>query len=415
MKNIWRPFTQEKTTPPSIKIVKGEGAYLIAENGDRYLDMVSSWWTNLHGHANPEIAEAIGVQAKTLEQAIFTRFTHDPAEKLVEDLKRVVPPSLSRYFFSDNGSTSVEVALKMAYQYFKNIGVKNRDIFLSLDGGYHGDTFGAMSVAGANSIYHFAFRDLFFKTITVDVPEYCEGVESIDEKEDEIVRKLDKTLDEVGDRICAFIAEPLLQGSVGMRVYRPQFLERIVNKVRERGILVIFDEVMTGFYRTGKMFAMDRTKVTPDVICISKTLTGGFLPLALTVVTEQIYDAFLSDDKSKTFYHGHSYAGNPIACAAARKSLEILLRKETLDRIAAISNYHKNRKIKNVVKRRNLGVITAFDAESEKKANSIVERARREGIFLRPLGKTIYILPPYCVGDEDLERTYAAIEKATNL
>jgi adenosylmethionine-8-amino-7-oxononanoate aminotransferase len=409
---IWRPFTQEKTAPPAVKIVRGEGAYLVSERGDKYLDMISSWFVNLHGHANPEIAEAIGAQAKTLEHAIFTRFTHDPAEKLVDGLKRVVPSKLGRYFFSDNGSTAVEVALKMAYQYFKNIGVKDRNIFLSLDGGYYGDTFGAMSASGANSKYHSTFSDLFFKTITIDVPEYYDGVESIEAREDEIFYALDKMLNEIGDKICALILEPLLQGSFGMRVYRPEFLDRLVNKVREYGILVIFDEVLTGFYRTGKMFAMNRANVLPDLVCLSKGLTGGFLPLALTIATDEIYDAFLSEDKGKTFLHGHSYTANPIACAAGRKSLEILLRRETLERIEAISKFHATRPIKNAIKRRNIGVVSAFDVESEEKANSVVEKAWEKGIFIRPLGKTLYLFPPYCVSDEDLARTYDAIEEA---
>jgi adenosylmethionine-8-amino-7-oxononanoate aminotransferase len=409
---IWRPFTQEKTTPLPLKIVGGEGAYLISERGDKYLDMISSWFVNLHGHANPEIAEAIGAQAKTLEHVIFTRFTHDPAEKLVIGLKKVVPPELNKYFFSDNGSTAVEVALKMAYQYFKNIGVKDRNIFLSLEGGYHGDTFGAMSASGANSKYHSVFSDLFFKTVMIDVPEYYEGVESIEAKEVLIKDGRDKKQREIGDKVGAFIAEPLLQGSFGMRLYRPQFLERLVNKVREYNILVIFDEVLTGFYRTGKMFAMNYTNVLPDLVCLSKGLSGGFLPLALTIATDKIYDAFLSEDRSKTFLHGHSYTANPIACAAACKSLEILLRKETLDRIEAISKFHETHSIPHVAKRRNIGVVAAFDVESEEKAHYVIDKAWENGIFLRPLGKTIYLFPPYCLSDEDLERTYDVIAKS---
>ncbi|MDR3151593.1 MAG: adenosylmethionine--8-amino-7-oxononanoate transaminase [Holosporaceae bacterium] len=408
---IWRPFTQEKTTPSSVKIVRGDGAYLISENGTKYLDMISSWFVNVHGHAHPEIAEAIGRQAQTLEHVIFTRFSHDPAEKLVEDLKQIVPGKLSRYFFSDNGSTAVEVALKMAYQYFKNIGDHDRELFLSLEGGYHGDTFGAMSVAGANSKYHAIFSPLFFKTIMVDVPEYYDGVASIEEKENEIIYRLGKTLGEIGNKICAVILEPLLQGSFGMRLYRPEFLEKLVNMVREHGILVIFDEVMTGFFRTGKMFAMDHVGVTPDFVCLSKGLTGGFLPLALTITSEKIYDAFLSDDKRRAFLHGHSYTANPIACAAASKALEILLRKETIAKISEIEKFHKTYGIHRAIKRRSIGTVTAFDAESENKASFVVDVAWENGIFLRPLGKTVYLFPPYCVSDDDLSRTYDVINK----
>ncbi|MDR1983179.1 MAG: adenosylmethionine--8-amino-7-oxononanoate transaminase [Holosporaceae bacterium] len=408
---IWRPFTQEKTTPPPVKITKGEGAYLFAENGDKYVDMISSWFVNLHGHANPEMAEVISHQARTLEHVIFTKFTHEPAEKLVEGLKHIVPPELNRYFFSDNGSTAVEVALKMAFQYFINIGEENRNVFLSLEGGYYGDTFGAMSVSGVNSKYHATFSDLFFKTLMIDVPEYYDGVESIEEKENDIIDDLEKKLKSVGNRICALILEPLLQGSFGMRLYRPEFLERLVNKVKEYGILVIFDEVLTGFFRTGKMFALEHTNVLPDFICLSKGLTGGFLPLALTIASDKIYNAFLSGDKKKTFLHGHSYTANPIACAAACKSLEILLRQETVDRIGAISQFHRCHSIPRAAKRRSIGAVTAFDANSEDAANHVINKAWENGIFLRPLGRTLYLFPPYCVSDEDLSRTYDIINK----
>jgi adenosylmethionine-8-amino-7-oxononanoate aminotransferase len=408
---IWRPFTQEKITPPAIKIIRGQGTHLIAENGNRYLDMISSWFVNLHGHANEEIADAIGQQARTLEHVIFTKFSHDPAEKLVENLRKVIDGKLRRYFFSDNGSTAVEVALKMAYQYFKNTAVENRNIFLSLEGGYYGDTFGTMSIAGKNSKYHSVFSELFFQTIMVDVPEYYEGAESVEERENEILCNLTGTLEKIGNRVCAIILEPLLQGSFGMRLYRAEFLERLTHKVREYGILLIFDEVLTGFYRTGTMFAMEQANVVPDFICLSKGLTGGFLPLALTVTSDEIYDAFLSDDRGKAFLHGHSYTANPIACAAACKSLEILQRKETLAKIDAIAKFHRTHDIPNVMKRRIIGTVTAFDATSEEKANFVIQRAWENGIFLRPLGATIYLFPPYCVANDELSRTYEIISR----
>ncbi|MDR0581289.1 MAG: adenosylmethionine--8-amino-7-oxononanoate transaminase [Holosporaceae bacterium] len=408
---IWRPFTQEKIAPPPVKIVRGEGAYLISENGNKYLDMISSWFVNAHGHSHPEIAEAIAQQAKTLEHVIFTKFSHEPAEKLVNGLKQLLPQTLNKYFFSDNGSTSMEIAAKMAYQYFQNIGVKNRNIFLALDGGYHGDTFGAMSLSGVDSIYRSTFSQLFFKTVTIDVPEYYDGVKDIEQKENEIIDKLDRTLSDIGDKICALVIEPLLQEAFGMRLHRAQFLERLVNKVNEYSILVIFDEVMTGFYRTGKMFAMNHTSVTPDFICLSKALTGGFLPLALTITSEKVYDTFLSDDKKKAFLHGHSYTANPIACAAACKALEILTRPEVINRIAEISLFHKNHTFEKVSKRRSIGIITAFDASSEEEADFITDKAWESGIFLRPLGKTIYLFPPYCVSNENLEKTYDVINQ----
>jgi adenosylmethionine-8-amino-7-oxononanoate aminotransferase len=408
---IWRPFTQEKTTVPAIKIVRGEGVYLFSETGEKYMDMISSWWVNIHGHGNGEIAEAIYSQAKTLEHVIFTKFSHDPAEILVENLKKLLPPNLSKFFFSDNGSTSVEVALKMAYQFFKNMGMEKRNLFLCLEGGYHGDTFGAMSVAGKSSPYHGTFSELFFHSHPMDVPEYYEGLEGVEERESKIIEEWERKLSAIGNRVCAIIVEPLLQGAAGMRLYRPKFLEKLVHAVRPYGILVIFDEVMTGFYRTGKMFAMDHTNIIPDFICLSKGISGGFLPLGMTVTTEKIYDAFLSDDPRKTFIHGHSYTANPISCAAANKSLEILLRQETLENIKMISEFHKKAILKNVYRRRSFGTMSAFDVGSSAQRDYLVESAFRKGIFLRPLGNTIYFLPSYCIAEEELDKAYAIVSE----
>jgi adenosylmethionine-8-amino-7-oxononanoate aminotransferase len=398
-------------TAPPIKITRGEGIYLFSESGEKYIDMISSWWVNIHGHGNGEIAEAIYSQAKTLEHVIFTKFSHGPGEMLVKNLKKLLPPPLSKFFFSDNGSTAVEVALKMAYQYFKNIGMGKRNSFLCLKGGYHGDTFGAMSVAGRSSQYHSTFSELFFNTHQIDVPEYYEGVENIEEQEAKILEEWEQKLSAMGDRVCAIIVEPLLQGAAGMKLYRSEFLEKLVNAIRRHGILVIFDEVMTGFYRTGKMFAMDHTKIIPDFICLSKGITGGFLPLGMTITTEKIYGAFLSDDLRKTFAHGHSYTANPISCAAANKSLEILLRRDTLENIKMISEFHRRAVLKNVHRRRTIGTMSAFDVNSSARRNHLVESAFKEGIFLRSLGDTIYFLPPYCITEEELDKVYAIVNK----
>ncbi|MDR2778989.1 MAG: adenosylmethionine--8-amino-7-oxononanoate transaminase [Puniceicoccales bacterium] len=407
---MWRPFTQEKTAAPPIKIVRGEGVYLFSETGEKYVDMISSWWVNIHGHGNKEIAETIYAQAKTLEHVICTKFSHDPAETLVENLKKLLPPNLSKFFFSDNGSTSVEVALKMAYQYFRN-GMEKRNLFLCLEGGYHGDTFGAMSVAGKSSKYHSTFSELFFNAYPINVPENYEGVEDIEEQETRIIEEWEQKLLAIGNRVCAIIVEPLLQGAAGMKLYRPEFLEKLVHIVRRYGILVIFDEVMTGFYRTGKMFAMDYGNAMPDFICLSKGITGGFLPLGMTVTTEKVYDAFLSDDPGKTFTHGHSYTANPISCAAANKSLEILLRRKTFENIKMIEEFHRKAILKNVRRRRTIGTVSAFDINSSEQRNHLIESAFREGIFLRPLGNTIYFLPPYCIVEEDLDRAYGVVNK----
>lgn len=407
---IWRPFTQEKIVPPAIKAIKGDGLYIYTENGEKYVDMISSWWVNIHGHANKEIAGAIAEQAKTLEHVIFTAFYHQPANDLVEKLKTVLPADLSNFFFSDNGSTSVEVALKMAHQFFRNQGNGKRKVYLHLDGSYHGDTYGAMSVAGKNSFYHGTFSDFFFDTISVDVPEFYEGVEDIEEKEKTAIRKLEKTLEERGSEICALIVEPLVQGAHGMVMYRPEFLENLVRTVRKFGILVIFDEVFTGFYRTGRFFAMNYITELPDIICISKAITGGFLPMGMTVASDKIYNAFLSDDFGKALVHGHSYTGNPIACAAACKSFEILMRPETLSRISKIENFHKSVKLEKIQKHRVLGTIMAFDLESVEAAQRLSRRLFEKGVLIRPIGTTIYVVPPYCITTEQLENFYEELK-----
>ena len=410
--NIWRPFTQEKIVPPAIKVVKGDGLYLYAENGKKYADMISSWWVNIHGHANKEIAEAISKQAATLEQVIFTAFSHQPAEEIAEKLKSVLPNSLNKFFFSDNGSTAVEVALKMAYQFFKNNGETNRKIYMHLEGSYHGDTYGAMSVSGRKSMYHFNFSDFFFDTISIKVPEFHEETQNIEQTEDDIIKGIEKTLEQCGHEVCALIVEPLLQAAKGMVVYRSEFLERLIATVRKFDVLIIFDEVMTGFYRTGRFFAMDYLKrEKPDLLCISKALTGGFLPLSITIATEKIYNAFLSDDFSKAFIHGHSYTGNPIACAAACKSFDILMREETIRNIKAIEEFHKRTKLQNVHNRRSLGVMTAFDTASVEAAKKLADRLFEKEIFVRPLGKTVYLLPPYCISIDELDRVYKEISR----
>lgn len=430
---IWRPFTQEKTSRKPLKVVRGDGLYLYTEDGRRYADMISSWWVNIHGHANEEIAEAIAQQAAKLEQVIFTTFCHQPSLDLVQRLQRSLPYSLCRFFFSDNGSTSVEVALKMAYQFFKNKNGCNKNSnynknlddakrakYLHLEGAYHGDTFGAMSVSGKNSIYHFNFSKLFFDAVAVEVPEFYEGVplQNIEQQENRIIYDLDRRLELHGDEFCALIVEPLLQGARGMVVYRPEFLEKLVKTVRKYGILVIFDEVFTGFYRTGRFFAMDYIKTKPDIVCISKAITGGFLPLALTVTTNEIYAAFLSDDFGQSLIHGHSYTGNPIACAAACKSLELLERPETIKHIKEVEKFYKDNSLsslkklpKNTIKQRNMGIMMAFNLPSEKIAGRISEELFGKKIFIRPLGKTLYLLPPYCIKLDELEWVYAELDR----
>lgn len=292
-KCIWHPFTQERTAPLPIAIEKAVGSYLYDEKGAAYLDLISSWWVNLHGHGHPDIAKAIYDQARQLEHVIFARFTHEPAVSLCEKLQALLPQKLSRFFFSDNGSTAVEVALKMACQYWSNKGFPEKTLFLSFEGGYHGDTFGSMSVG--TSAFHRPFSKLCFPTLTLPFPATWEGDQEVEAKENHALNVLEDLLKTNGSQISALILEPLIQGVSGMRVCTPEFMKKVVDRVRAAGILVIFDEVMTGFGRTGTHFALEQTKVVPDFLCLSKGLTGGFLPLALTVTTEDVYEAFLSD------------------------------------------------------------------------------------------------------------------------
>lgn len=413
---IWFPFTQAQTALPEIRIVRGKGSYLFDEKGQSYLDLIASWWVNIHGHAHPEISEVIDQQAKTLEHVIFSGFTHNPAEELVNSLKPFLPHVLNHFFFSDNGSTAVEVALKMSYQYWINQNLPKRPIFMGLQGGYHGDTLGAMSVAGKNSTYHGLFSDLFFKTFSIKVPYSYENVRNLDMQESKSLERLEKFLKKNGQNVCSLIVEPLVQGAAGMKTYSVGFLEQLIDQVRRYDILVIFDEVMTGFYRTGKCLALDSLKVKPDLLCLSKGLTGGFLPLSLTIAHDKIYQSFLSENPKKAFLHGHSYTANPIACAAACKSLEILKRSQTQESIQNLIQAHKKNlpNLQGGDKKRHLGTIAAFDVKTESIAKNIEKNLLKKGILLRPLGTTLYMIPPYCVSQDEIEWSYQEIQKELN-
>lgn len=417
---IWHPFTQEKTAKLPIAIKKAAGCYLYDEYNKPYLDLISSWWVNIHGHAHPYIAESIYKQALKLEHVIFAGFTHDPAVTLCENLKQLLPSQLSRFFFSDNGSTSVEVALKIAYQYWWNQG-KQKPMFLSFDGGYHGDTFGAMSV-GANSNFHTPFSKLFFSVLTIPFADTWFEDSLIEEKEERALKILQDHLDRNANNIAALILEPLVQGAGGMKICRPEFINKVISLVRKYEILVIFDEVMTGFYRTGTCFALEQLQAVPDFLCISKGLTGGFLPLALTITSEKIYTAFLSDSFSNAFAHGHSYTANPLGCSAAIASLELLQQPKTLVNINNLINIHQKFIIKllaecnnKVTQVRAIGTILAFNLSED---FIDIERIKtvflQHGLLLRPLGRNIYVLPPYCIKALELEEAYKKIINIIN-
>ncbi|HJU45433.1 MAG TPA: adenosylmethionine--8-amino-7-oxononanoate transaminase [Chitinophagaceae bacterium] len=403
---IWHPYTQQKNRPAPIPIVRGQGSLLFDEAGNSYIDAVSSWWVTIHGHAHPYIAERIYRQAMELEQVIFTGFTHRPAVELAERLLKILPGSFSKVFYSDNGSTAVEVALKMAIQYWWNKAPGARKKIVVLAGSYHGDTFGSMSVSG-RSVFTAAFNDFLFDVITIPAP----GKSNLEE--------IKHTLLQYND-IAAFIYEPLLQGAGGMNMYEAACLEELLSFIRSQQILCIADEVLTGFGRTGKLFASESMNIKPDIICLSKGLTGGTMALGVTACTEKIYNAYLSDDRTKTFFHGHSFTANPLACTAALASMDLLLKEECLKSIAAISGKQRQftemlRSYPVVKDPRSIGTILAFewDEGNNSYLNTVSQRVTsfmlERGIYLRPLGNTVYIMPPYCITEEELQKVYDAL------
>lgn len=421
---IWHPFTQMANAEPPLQVSSGQGAYLYLADGKRLIDCISSWWVNIHGHAHPQIAEAIYEQARKLEQVIFAGFTHEPAEQLASLLVTRLPQGLSHVFFSDNGSTSVEVSLKMAYQYWQNLG-QERKRFIAFQGGYHGDTVGAMSM-GRGSPFWERFENLLFAVDLVPFPATWQNDEDVVQKEEEalaaLLELLDKTSSGINEDYAALCMEPLVQGAAGMRVCRTEFLRKVAEICRARNILLIFDEVMTGFGRTGDWFASVKAGVNPDIICLSKGISGGFLPLSTTVCNERVFASFLDHTNAKTFYHGHSYTANPLACAAAVASWHLLLQNQDQfkNMEARLRRFFQeelqgNKWIKH---ERFCGTIFAFEtktAEQDSYFNSIASAMKKrfieEGVLIRPLGNTIYLMPPYCVSDEDLRFSYRAIAK----
>ena len=405
----WHPYTQMQTAGPPLAIVKGEGVWLTAEDGSKYLDAISSWWVNLHGHNHPYLMDAIRKQIELLDHVIFSGFTHAPAVELSEALLTILPPAHEKIFYSDNGSTAVEVGLKMAIQYHVNQESKKHTI-IALRDGYHGDTFGAMS-AGGRGIFSTPFENHLFDVEYIDVP--------IAGKEKESLRQLSKIIKH--HDVAGFIFEPLLQGAAGMIMYSPQILSEMIHLCNENDILTIADEVSTGFGRTGKYFAADHLNHKPDIICMSKGITGGVMALGATSATAQVYNAFLSDDKSKMFLHGHSYTGNPLACVVAKASLDLLQEDDTWTAIKRISTQH-HQFVSNVMNHphvedaRALGVVLAVSVKSgseESYFNYLRDRLYNffihRKILLRPLGNVIYIMPPYCIADEELNMVYTAI------
>ncbi|MBN8825395.1 MULTISPECIES: adenosylmethionine--8-amino-7-oxononanoate transaminase [unclassified Spirosoma] len=407
---IWHPFTQMQTAPAPIAIASGKGSVLYGPDGREYLDMISSWWVNLYGHAHPYIAQRVAEQLQTLEHVIFADFTHEPAVELAERLLAILPKNQKRVFYSDNGSTAVEVALKMAFQYWHNLGKTRRKV-VALENAYHGDTFGAMAVGG-RSAFTAPFAPFLFDVDYLPTP--------IPGQETDVLQQAEALFT---DDTAAFIVEPLVQGAGGMIMYKPEVLDNLIRMARRRGILIIADEVMTGFGRTGRLFASDHLAEKPDLMCLSKGLTGGTMALSITTCTKAIYEAFLSTDKHKTLFHGHSYTANPVACAAALASMDLLLSTETQQAIQRITQKHsefakKLAAYSTVENIRQQGTLLAFDLKAGEQTsyfNSIRDVAYtfllERGILMRPLGNVLYLMPPYCTTNEQLDHTYTTIKE----
>lgn len=409
----WHPYTQMKTAGDPVPIVKGKGVYLYDDKGKKYIDAVSSWWVTLHGHAHPYIAERVSQQLNTLEQVIFAGFTHEPAVQLSENLLKLLPGNQEKVFYSDNGSTAVEAALKMCIQYAYNQG-KEKTKILAFKEAYHGDTFGAMSVSG-RSVWTKPFGSMLFEVIFIDTPT-AENLEH-----------LKIQIKALAEETACFIYEPLVQGAAGMLMYEAKHLDELMKFCRSEEILMIQDEVFTGFGRTGKLFAADHLTEMPDIMCFSKGLTGGTMPMGITTCSNEIFNAFLSDDKYKTLFHGHSFTANPLACTAALASMELLLKEETLAAIDRISRQHSDfagtlARHPNVENVRQTGTILAFEYKTEQNTSYFNETGRilydeflQRGIIMRPLGNIMYLVPPYCITSEELDFIYRNILEVLEL
>lgn len=408
----WHPYTQMKTADDIVPVVKGAGAFIYDETGKHYIDAVSSWWVTLHGHAHPYIAQKVYEQLCCLEQVIFAGFTHRPAVELSERLLQLLPGSQQKVFYSDNGSTAVEVALKMCVQYWHNKGIPKTKV-LAFKHGYHGDTFGAMSVS-SRSAWTSPFNALLFEVIFIDVPVPA-GLPA-----------LKKQVTALAAEVICFIYEPLVQGAGGMRMHDAACLDELMEHCREQQVLLIQDEILTGFGRTGKLFAADHLRSQPDIMCFSKGLTGGTMPLGVTTCSEAIYAAFWSDDKKKALYHGHSFTASPLACSAALASLDLLLLEETQANIQRICRQHQQfacilEMHPRVQAVRQTGTILALEWKTGEGTSYFNDMGARlyayfleKRVLLRPLGNTLYILPPYCISAADLDVVYQAVLAAAD-
>lgn len=407
-KHIWHPLTQHKKAGDLLPITKAQGAVLWDDQGNQYIDAISSWYVSVYGHCNPLITSKIAQQMLQMDQIVFSGFTHQPAVELSEKLMKILPKNQQKIFFSDNGSTSVEVAIKMALQFYFNQDQK-RDTLIAFEDGFHGDTFGAMSVSGL-SVYNGPFEDFSLDVIRIPTPD---GTNNKD-----VLAKAKNICQNY--KVAGFVYEPLVQGAAAMKMYDMQGLADLLGLFAHLDVLTIADEVMTGFGKTGRYFASDWLTNKPDIICLSKALTAGLVPMGLTSCSQKIFDAFYDDSLTKGFFHGHTYSANPLACAAAIAGIDLLTSDEIQDQIKWIIDSHKTFNLKiaqhpMVKSTRQTGVIYAIDLAIEidrygTKRDQIFEFFMRKGVFLRPLGNTVYILPPYVISKAQLETMYNTIE-----
>ena len=411
-KYIWHPYTQHKTAALPVVIKSGNGALLYDIEGKEYIDAIASWWVNPFGHSNKFIADAIYKQLTTLEHVLFGGFTHEPAIQVSEQLLAMMPSNQQKVFFSDNGSTAVEVAIKVAFQYFFNQNLKKTTL-IAFEDAFHGDTFAAMAASGI-SFYTQAFAEMFLDVVRIPVP--------VKGKEQESYDSLQKVIDSY--EVSAFIFEPLVLGAAGMVMYDPETLDKLLDICKKNNVLTIADEVMTGFGKTGKTFACDYLQNQPDMMCVSKALTGGTIPMAITTFTQEVFDAFYSDDINKALFHGHTFTANPTGCAAALASFELLQTEDIQNNIQHINQRHLEfqEKIKGhskVLTTRVLGVIFALEIQSDQDEqyygsmrNKLYNFFIESGVVLRPVGNIVYILPPYIINDNQLDKIYKTIEEA---
>lgn len=425
LKYIWHPCSQMKDYEelPPIIVESGSGVHLTDINGKDYIDIVSSWWCNLLGHCNPKINESIKKQLDTLEHVIFANFSHKPVIQLCRELSEIIPKGLTKFNFSDNGSASVECSLKMAFQYHYQTGHPEKTRFMCLSDGYHGETVGALSV-GTLDLYAKIYKPMLMDAIRIEAPDCyrCPYGKCRDCCNCECFEKAEEAFAKYGNETAGMIVEPLLQGSAGMRIYPPLYLKKLRKLCDEYNVLLIADEIATGFGRTGKMFAFDHAGVSPDIMCISKGLTGGYMPMAITITTDKIYDAFYSDyNEGKAFMHSHTYSGNPLGCSAALAVLDILKNDHVIENAQDTAVYLNNAinaaigNHKNVGEIRHIGLINAIELVEDKASKKgfasekrvgyqIYKKALEKGLILRPLGNVLYFNPPLIIGKEDIDK-----------